>query len=169
MQTLSTKVEIKKVARPSGIVTEQASKPRQNLIAKIHIAKKDLGLDDGTYKDVLKRITGKDSSKNMTLNELKAVLDDFSRRGFVAKRTAKTAKRHGKKPKAHQQNQSRQAMIDKIEAILADMGLHWNYAHAMSRNMFGKFQLQFCTDDEMMKVMQAMAVYQRRHKNNKQS
>ncbi len=137
---------------------------KRTLIAKIHIAKKDLGLDDGTYKDVLKRITGKDSSKNMTLNELKAVLDDFSRRGFVAKRTAKTAKRHGKKTTAHQQNQSRQAMIDKIEAILADMGLHWNYAHTMSNNMFGKLQLQFCTDDEMFKVMQAMAVYQRRHK-----
>ena len=137
---------------------------KRTLIAKIHIAKKDLGLDDGTYKDVLKRITGKDSSKNMTLNELKAVLDDFSRRGFVAKRTAKTAKRHGKKPKAHKQNQSRQAMIDKIEAILADMGLHWNYAHAIARGMHQKEKLDFCTDIELQKVMQGLAVYQNRQR-----
>lgn len=36
---------------------------KRTLIAKIHIAKKDLAMDDATYRDVLVRVTGKDSCK----------------------------------------------------------------------------------------------------------
>lgn len=136
---------------------------KRTLIAKIHIAKKDLGLDDGSYRDVLERVTGKNSSKNMTVNELEAVINEFKRYGWKSKASPTTQKRYGKKPTASVERPSRQAIIDKVGAMLADMGLHWNYAHTMSNNMFGKLQLQFCTDDEMFKVMQALAVYQRRH------
>lgn len=50
--------------------------------AKIHIAKKELGLDDDAYRDVLERITGKRSSKGMSANQHKAVLDEFRRLGW---------------------------------------------------------------------------------------
>lgn len=136
------------------------------LTAKIHIAKKDLNLDDGSYRDVLERVTGKNSSKNMTETQLKAVINEFKQYGWQPKASPTTQQRYGKKPSASVERPSRQAIIDKVGAILADMGLHWNYVHAMSRNMFGKLQLQFCTDDEMVKVMQALAVYQRRQKKN---
>lgn len=139
---------------------------KRTLIAKIHIAKKDLGLDDGSYRDVLGRVTGKNSSKNMTVNELEAVINEFKRYGWKPKASPTTQKRYGKKPTASVERPSRQAIIDKVGAILADMGLHWNYVHTMSANMFGKLQLQFCSDAEMFKVMQALAVYQRRQKKN---
>lgn len=54
------------------------------LIAKIHIAKKQLGLDDDLYRDTLRRITGKSSSGAMTENERQKVLDHFSKAGFKA-------------------------------------------------------------------------------------
>ena len=51
-------------------------------LAMMHVAKRDLGLDDDTYRAVLVRVTGKRSSKDMTDRERQAVLDEFRRQGF---------------------------------------------------------------------------------------
>ncbi|WP_336802008.1 regulatory protein GemA [Kaistia sp. MMO-174] len=51
-------------------------------LAKIHVAKKALALDDDTYRDVLGRVTGKRSAKDLTVIECGRVLDEFKRLGF---------------------------------------------------------------------------------------
>lgn len=53
-------------------------------LARIHIAKKDLGLDDETYRALLERVTGKTSSKRMTSVEHQAVIDEMKRLGWSA-------------------------------------------------------------------------------------
>lgn len=60
------------------------AKMRQAELAKIHLAKKQLGLDDDTYRAVIERITkGRtDSSGEMTAAERGALLDEFARKGF---------------------------------------------------------------------------------------
>ncbi len=55
------------------------------MIAKIHIAKKDLGLDDDTYRDVLERVTGKRSSKGLGPSQMDALLVEFRKLGWKAK------------------------------------------------------------------------------------
>ena len=135
---------------------------KKALLAKIHIAKKDLGLDDGTYRDVLRRITGKDSSSKMLISELERVIYEFGNLGWKPSAAAKP--KHGKKPRVSTDKPSRQAVMDKIEAILSDMGLHWNYAHSIARGMHKKEKLDFCTDEELHKVMQGLAVYQNRQR-----
>ena len=146
---------------PTG--DEMAVTPKKKaLLAKIHIAKKDLCLDDGTYRDVLRRVTGKDSSSKMLISELERVIYEFGNLGWKPSAAAKP--KHGKKPTVSTAMPSRQSIMDKIEAILADMGLHWNYAHRTANNMFGKEKLDFCTDDELHKVMQGLAVYQNRQR-----
>lgn len=57
---------------------------RRNMIAKLHIAKAQLGLDEDIYRASLMRITGKSSSRDMTPAELQACLKDFSNKGFKA-------------------------------------------------------------------------------------
>lgn len=135
---------------------------KKSLLAKIHIAKKDLGLDDGTYRDVLRRITGKDSSSKMLISELERVIYEFGNLGWKPSAAAKP--KHGKKPRVSTDKPSRQAVMDKIEAILTDMGLHWNYVHSIARGMHKKEKLDFCTDEELHKVMQGLAVYQNRQR-----
>tara|TARA_B100000676_G_scaffold296951_1_gene337935 strand:+ start:502 stop:942 length:441 start_codon:yes stop_codon:yes gene_type:complete len=56
-----------------------------NLKAQIHIAKAQLGLDDETYRDVLKGSTGKTSCAAMTERELKTALQAFKDRGFKSR------------------------------------------------------------------------------------
>ncbi|TCU35427.1 gp16 family protein [Rhizobium azibense] len=51
-------------------------------IAAIHVAKKQLGLDDDTYRAKLARITGKQSAKDMTESEREKVLTTFRNEGF---------------------------------------------------------------------------------------
>lgn len=134
------------------------NKEKRTLIAKIHIAKKDLAMDDDTYRDVLVRVTGKNSCKKMTLNELKMVIKDLKRLGFTVKTTSKPE--HGRKPTT---TPEREAMLSKIGAMLADMGLHWHYVHGMAKNMFGVDMVHWLDAEKMYKVVQALAVYQKRH------
>lgn len=128
---------------------------KKALMAKVHIGKKDLGLDDDTYRDVLWRVTGKRSCSDMTIAQLQDVVKDMESRGFKPK----AAKKHGKKPDVIKR---RKNLMSKIEAILADMGLHWNYAHGMADSMFQIKRLQFLSDNQLYKVTQALSVHQRR-------
>jgi len=57
---------------------------RRGQLAKVHIAKKQLGLEDGDYRAILLRVTGKNSSADCNFGQLEAVLAEFSRLGFVA-------------------------------------------------------------------------------------
>ena len=133
----------------------KVSTAKMALMAKVHIAKKELGLDDDTYRDVLERVTGKRSCKKMLIGELEAVIKDMESRGF----TPKAAPKHGKKPSVVGK---RQPLMDKIEAMLADMGLHWNYAHGMAESMFKIKRLQWLNDSQLYKLTQALSVHQQR-------
>jgi len=59
---------------------------RNGLLARIHIAKKDLCLDDDAYQDCLMAATGKDSAAVMTLTQLHQALDHFKSKGWKAKK-----------------------------------------------------------------------------------
>ncbi|TBA43813.1 regulatory protein GemA [Rhizobium ruizarguesonis] len=54
-------------------------------IAAIHVAKKQLGLDEDTYRAKLEIITGKASTKSMTEAERERVLQVFRKEGFQPK------------------------------------------------------------------------------------
>ncbi|HWJ72387.1 MAG TPA: regulatory protein GemA [Kaistia sp.] len=53
-----------------------------NSNAVLHVAKKQLALEDEDYRAVLERITGKRSSRDMSPAERGKVLDEFKRMGF---------------------------------------------------------------------------------------
>lgn len=62
---------------------------RRALIAKVHIAKAQLGLDPDTYEGVLMRVAGVTSAKDCSDQQLRLVVEDFTRRGFTSKAKAK--------------------------------------------------------------------------------
>ncbi|ECE1532767.1 DUF1018 domain-containing protein [Salmonella enterica] len=55
---------------------------RDKLISTIHVAKRELRLDEDTYRDALRTATGKTSCRDMTLPELSKALAAFKKRGF---------------------------------------------------------------------------------------
>lgn len=64
-------------------------------LAMINIAKKQLGLDEETYRSSLIRVTGKSSLRDMSEPERLKVIDDFKSKGFKAVR--KVSSRTSKK------------------------------------------------------------------------
>jgi len=61
---------------------DRSSGFRRQLLAKIHIARKQLALDEGTYRALLTRITGADSAADIAAPQLMAVVEEFKRLGW---------------------------------------------------------------------------------------
>lgn len=91
------------------LATSASASVRRKLLAKVHIAKQQLGLDDDVYRAVLLRVAGASSAGDLMEEQLAAVVREFRRLGW----TPRTAS--GKRP-------SDKAYIRKIWAIWTEMG-----------------------------------------------
>jgi phage gp16-like protein len=118
-------------------------------IAAIHIAKKDLGLDDDTYREMLKAATGKTSCKDMHISDLYKVMEHLKQLGYKSKRSG-----YGKRPNPAQGNK---ALMSKVEALLADRKLHWNYAHSMAKRMYGVEKVDWLESEQLISVITALS------------
>ncbi|MBF0309491.1 MAG: regulatory protein GemA [Magnetococcales bacterium] len=56
---------------------------RNRLIRLIHVAKRELGLDDATYREALFNNTGKRSTSEMSVEQMERVIGHFKNRGFT--------------------------------------------------------------------------------------
>jgi len=65
-------------------------------IAAMHVAKKQLGLDDETYRATLAQVTGKSSSAAMSEAERQKVLEHFRQSGFKGAATGRRKALEGK-------------------------------------------------------------------------
>jgi len=132
---------------------------RKRELAAIHVAKKQLGLDEETYRTMLFTVTRKRSAGALDHAERQAVIEHLRRRGFVRidPRPAPPAD-HGKKPAVPAE---RQALVNKIEALLADAARPWNYVRAMASRMFG-LQLEWCSADQLRRLIAALEYDRRR-------
>lgn len=100
-------------------------------LAKIHIARQQLGMDEDTYRAMLQEHGGVSSSKDLSAAGLKRVLAQLERSGATFTRTRRNI---GKRP----HNIDRlPAYVEKVEAQLADMGLSWAYADTIARHITG--------------------------------
>jgi len=55
------------------------------ILARVAIARKELGLDEETYRAILERLTGHRSAKDCTDGDLGRVLDEFKAKGWTPK------------------------------------------------------------------------------------
>lgn len=126
-------------------------------LAKIHIAKAQLGLDDDTYRAILARVAGVRSAKELGPRQVGALLAEFQRLGWQPA----APKRAGRKvPKPAQE---RGKLVGKIEALLAEAGRPWAYADAMAQKMFGVERVEWCDSDQLGRLVAALAYDAKRH------
>lgn len=129
---------------------------RNPVLAKIHIAKKALGMDDATYRAMLQSVGGATSSKDLTEAGVKKVLAHLQRCGW----TPTTATNTGKKPSV---GRGRKALVGKIEALLAEAGRPWAYADAMAHRMFKVDKTHWLQPDQLVKLVAALTYDAKRH------
>jgi len=107
---------------------------RKGVLAQIHIARKELALDEDTYRQMIATVTGgKRSCSDCNVAELHKIVQHMKERGFKAK----PRKRVGQYPgKPH--NLDAQPMLQKIEALLAELKAPWSYADAIAKRQYGR-------------------------------
>lgn len=71
--------------RPHMLSGVNANSPRRALIAKIHVARKELNMETEDYRSLIARVSGKTSSADCSIGQLEDVLAEMKRLGFVAK------------------------------------------------------------------------------------
>lgn len=132
------------------------SPQKKKMMQLVHIGKNKLGLDDATYRDMLWQVTGKRSSKDCTAANLKKMIERMEQHGF----TITPAKKHQtKKPDAAK---SKQALIDKIEALLTDGGYPWEYAQKLAKHMYKVDALTFCDGRQLRGIITALTKQQQK-------
>ncbi|MEW9900992.1 regulatory protein GemA [Chitinivorax sp. PXF-14] len=129
--------------------------PTKSDLAKIHIAKQQLGMDDDTYRVMLRNVAGVASSKELSAAGLARVMAHLARLGFKPTR-------HGQKPRM---TKSRQAQIDKIEALLAEAGRPWAYltshrpgGRSMVQRLARVDALEWATTDGLRNIIAALMI-----------
>ena len=126
-------------------------------LSKIHIAKKDLGLDDETYRALLMRIAGVRSAKDLNPRQIGFVLAEFARLGWQSTTQQKSGR------KAPVAAVDRQKLMGKVEAFLAEAKRSWAYADGMALRMFKVERVEWLDPGQLHKLVAALTYDARRH------
>lgn len=138
---------------------------RNRELATIHVAKKQLGLDDGTYRDMLFTIARVRSAADLDHAGRQAVIEHLRKRGFTKPvNRPEPARDHGRKPAVPA---DRQPLVNKLEALLADAARPWNYVRSMAKRMFKVDQLEWATADQLRSLVAALEYDRRRRAGRK--
>lgn len=120
---------------------------RQALLARVHIAWKEMGIKEDAYRDILRRVTGQESARALGDGQLTLVLDEFKRLGWAPK------VRHP--VSANPQVRIIYAIWKDIQALLptpADRA----ELRAFTRRMTGKDAPEFCDGREATLVIEGL-------------
>ena len=118
----------------------------KSTLAKIHIAKQQLAMDDETYRAMLRAVGGVASSRDLDSAGAAKVLRHLERCGFEPKAGAG-------RPRVAQ---PRAAQLRKIEALLADAGRPWEYVTGMVKRVCKADAIEFCDDAMLGKLIAAL-------------
>jgi phage gp16-like protein len=127
--------------------------PSKISLAKIHVAKKELGLTDDAYRDILRVHFQVASSKDLTDRQATVLLNQFRAKGWTAKRgknQAAPAERKGyieikPGPAAKQQR--------KILALWNSLGYEMAKLHTRVKTQFGVERFEWLEDPHSLHVL----------------
>jgi phage gp16-like protein len=142
---------------------------RKAMLAKVHIAKSQLGLKDFDYRFLLEHLFDVHSSAQLSDVELDKLLRHLETVGFVP-----TDKDGNPRPRPKQRTSSPdikpnngapgcQKLIDKIHALIVNIGklekryLPWSYAESILRRQGGGEFLNWATEEALTKVVAALS------------
>jgi len=122
---------------------------RRKELAMIHLAKKELGLDDDLYRAVLHQVCGAESAGDLDDKGRRKLLVYFREKGW--------GRQDHNNGKPHNFNEAaRKKLMSKIEAMLADSHRPWSYANAMAKRICKVDRLAFCTPAQLGKIIAAL-------------
>jgi len=123
----------------------RAKKPKSEirnvLLAKVHIAKKDLCLDDVLYRDILKTEFGVGSAADLSNDELEQLVVRFETRGWRAKSGSRSQVA---------------ALKERVDQELAGSEITGRRLRGLVRKICRVDDLRFCHDARRLKRLLAV-------------
>lgn len=89
---------------------------RARLVKLIHVARRELGMDEDTYRLMLQTVGGVDSTTRMELRALKAVVDHLKAKGFKVRASSKP------RPDRRQDNSDGARKVRALWLFLVELG-----------------------------------------------
>ena len=120
--------------------------------AMIHVAKKQTGMSEEEYRDLLSGV-GVSTSKDLNNKTFGEVMDRFKELGFKPKRSRRNT---------NNLPGSKSALMKKLEAIILDMDLDWSYVDAIAKSRFKVDRAQWLEPGPLRKLVQMMVIHQKR-------
>ncbi len=138
---------------------------RRRELAKIHIAKKDLGLDDETYRAMLWAIGRVHSAGDLGAAGRAQVLAHLKSRGFAPRKGAQKASQKRSTSEWDWVNNAaadRRALLRKIAVMIKGEGRDKAYVDAIAKHMFHVELIEFCPPDQLHRIVAVLVFDQRR-------
>lgn len=138
--------------------------PRRQQLARIHAGKKQLRLDDDTYRALLARVTetvpgacdGLRSSADMTTQQRNDVLREFSRLGLRNDAKTNNKRRWPGQPEAALMKA--RPMLRKVGALLTNSKKPWSYAHGLAKKMHQVDKVEWLNDHQLHSLVSALQI-----------
>ena len=136
--------------------------PSRADLAKIHIAKKELGLPDEVYRDIMRERFGQESAAKLTPGQAFQLVQHFSSMGWKPKYAQQKLPGVYSRPTDGQDGKIIALWIELAKAGIirnkSDLALQ-----AFVRRMTGKHNLRWCTTAEKNTIIEALKDWARRN------
>lgn len=134
---------------------------RKGLLAKIHIGKADLGLEESKWRSIILEVSNNrtNSTKELKLFELEDLLSKLKGLGFMP---------ISSHPATAQQIKESAELIElesKLDTLLNILHLPKSYAVAMAKNMFAISNLKYLQLWQLRKIVKTLENRKMRAKN----
>jgi len=136
-------------------VSAKPTSSRNRELARIHIARAQLAMDEDVYRSTVRAISNQrtDSAKDLDYAEREKLLEHFRRLGWTDVRTGVRRK---------VTTWHKQKLMDKVAAMLASSMLPWAYADAMARRMFKVERTDWLDHDQLRRLVAALEYQKKR-------
>lgn len=135
-----------------------ADPQRRSMIAKIKLAQKQLDFDDGDYRALLNRVTGKSSCTAMTIKELGEVIE-----AFVALGWAPSISSRKPRPADHPGAKKARALWISLSLLGAIRQRSEAALEAFARRQMGCERFQWADQGQVYKLIEALKAMAERH------
>jgi phage gp16-like protein len=129
-------------------------KERRALLAKIHVAKKQMNMTDDDYRDILLRVAGVMSAANATLPLLRSVIEELKAKGFQELPGKGWTK--GPRPASHPAARKARALWISLHHLGAIANPSEQALEAFAARQLGVERMQWVNQALMYKLVEAL-------------
>lgn len=148
---------------------QTATQLRDREIKLIHVARRDLGLDDATYRAVLREVAGVKSSTELDSRGRHKLLEHFKQKGFTVKSKAKATKPNASASAVNNAADPQYHKIRSLWSALHEAGaVRVNTEAALRifiKRITGCDDYRFCNGQQVVTVIEALKKWLARSQN----